>query len=803
MRSKIRTAQLLSRVVGSIVVALIATLLVTGDKTVSASGVTGHTWIGGEATQYTVPVLQNLLESRQQQYYGQGLMFPDNLDSILGVFPLAEQAGLDPVFGHHASFLNNYLAWIRVLCGSDPDVFQGARWCGDLLAHYMGCVGHVVADYRFDRYWLMKVDELCGPNGPPPAHEPFNDFAGAEFGAILSGDWQKDPPQSQGFTDLWLDSVLSPLQNPAWRPNSAWIPDVGCADPFQCSHPINNCALVDAVLATFPVLLDPPAGPPLCHPFLEYCCFEPNQPTDICVLQCAANIGQKAILLQDVAWALFANGVNNMCIGGWAVQNVQTDYGGMEDSGQVLGQYLNKTWGILQDGGTPVFEQSDCWTTAAATSLSVRSDEPDAWAFDYASWIEVAQDVAKFQLSARPGVDLDDRAINRIGVLLLDGTLYVHDGIFYRVGGGFFGLEPIESDIIDFQLEGERIAALDTSGDLMIKENLNAKWVTVAAGVSDFRLEDFRVAAVIAPPSGETDPTLLVKEGPLDASWGMRMTAPIDQFALDATRIGVLTAGELLVKEGTVDAPSVSVQGENGPIDAFQLAGDRVWILESGNLWVKEGPLSGGKFVPQLSGVSTFQVDRKITGALVNDELLIQDLSIYGGWSSRAVDADRFEVQQVVGGPGSYGGHGIFMHRSATTGHLFKGGSMDDQAAQAFGIQAQGPCIEGLPQEGLVSDFQLEGRMDLGQIFRSRVGVLVDDTLYVKQWYNWSNQYAQSSAGTCPADLDYDGSVGISDLLWLRWAWGTSPDGPPDLDGDGSVGIEDLMALLAHWGPCN
>ena len=54
----------------------------------------------------------------------------------------------------------------------------------------------------------------------------------------------------------------------------------------------------------------------------------------------------------------------------------------------------------------------------------------------------------------------------------------------------------------------------------------------------------------------------------------------------------------------------------------------------------------------------------------------------------------------------------------------------------------------------------------------------------------------------CPADLDGDGSVGISDLLALLAAWGTDPGGPPDLDDDGTVGINDLLILLGSWGPC-
>ncbi len=63
--------------------------------------------------------------------------------------------------------------------------------------------------------------------------------------------------------------------------------------------------------------------------------------------------------------------------------------------------------------------------------------------------------------------------------------------------------------------------------------------------------------------------------------------------------------------------------------------------------------------------------------------------------------------------------------------------------------------------------------------------------------------YAYRTPGPpCPADLDDDGLVGITDLIALLSAWGSDPGGPPDLDGDGVVGITDLIALLAAWGPC-
>ena len=54
-----------------------------------------------------------------------------------------------------------------------------------------------------------------------------------------------------------------------------------------------------------------------------------------------------------------------------------------------------------------------------------------------------------------------------------------------------------------------------------------------------------------------------------------------------------------------------------------------------------------------------------------------------------------------------------------------------------------------------------------------------------------------------PADLDDDGTVGITDLLLLLGNWGPCPPAGPcigDLDCDGMVGINDFLSVLATWG---
>jgi spore coat protein A len=58
----------------------------------------------------------------------------------------------------------------------------------------------------------------------------------------------------------------------------------------------------------------------------------------------------------------------------------------------------------------------------------------------------------------------------------------------------------------------------------------------------------------------------------------------------------------------------------------------------------------------------------------------------------------------------------------------------------------------------------------------------------------------------CPADINDDRTVDVTDLLDLLAAWGGCPappaSCPEDTNEDGQVDVTDLLALLAAWGPC-
>ena len=58
------------------------------------------------------------------------------------------------------------------------------------------------------------------------------------------------------------------------------------------------------------------------------------------------------------------------------------------------------------------------------------------------------------------------------------------------------------------------------------------------------------------------------------------------------------------------------------------------------------------------------------------------------------------------------------------------------------------------------------------------------------------------SCTTCPADIDGDGQVAVSDLLAILAAWGDCPGCAADIDGNDAVDVGDLLIVLAEWGPC-
>lgn len=77
------------------------------------------------------------------------------------------------------------------------------------------------------------------------------------------------------------------------------------------------------------------------------------------------------------------------------------------------------------------------------------------------------------------------------------------------------------------------------------------------------------------------------------------------------------------------------------------------------------------------------------------------------------------------------------------------------------------------------------------------------DTSYGHGFVNARNALdAVDTGDTCPADVDNDSLVGVSDLLAVVDAWGSCSGCDADIDGDSFVGVSDLLAVVDAWGAC-
>ena len=54
---------------------------------------------------------------------------------------------------------------------------------------------------------------------------------------------------------------------------------------------------------------------------------------------------------------------------------------------------------------------------------------------------------------------------------------------------------------------------------------------------------------------------------------------------------------------------------------------------------------------------------------------------------------------------------------------------------------------------------------------------------------------------SCPADVNGDNDVNVSDLLATIGNWGGA--GVGDIDGSGFVDVSDLLTIVGSWGPCS
>jgi T5SS/PEP-CTERM-associated repeat protein len=122
------------------------------------------------------------------------------------------------------------------------------------------------------------------------------------------------------------------------------------------------------------------------------------------------------------------------------------------------------------------------------------------------------------------------------------------------------------------------------------------------------------------------------------------------------------------------------------------------------------------------------------------------------------------------------------------TGSIFTGGELSVTLVDGF-VPQIGDRFPILTADFLDAFFDPVSLPDLGT---------------AKKWVVLQDLTSVELLATSIADLDADGSVGVTDFLKLLARWGPCPDPPDpcpaDFDGDGTVGQIDFLILLAFWG---
>ena len=232
--------------------------------------------------------------------------------------------------------------------------------------------------------------------------------------------------------------------------------------------------------------------------------------------------------------------------------------------------------------------------------------------------------------------------IGRVGVLA-GGTLSVKEGNLWS------GWTTQLGGVAKFEIDGNRIGVLTTSGDVMVKEgDLFAQWTTQLGGAKDFHLAGGRIGVL------RNDGSLAVKDGSLWAGW-TEQVGDVKDFDLTQNRIGVVsTNGEVSVKEGDLFAPWTPQLG--GAKD-IELAGGRIGVLRNdGSLAVKDGTLWAG-WTEQAGTVANFEMTNNRIGVVfANGEVTVKEGDLFAGWVNQMggakdveLSADRLGVLRTDG----------------------------------------------------------------------------------------------------------------------------------------------------------
>lgn len=253
--------------------------------------------------------------------------------------------------------------------------------------------------------------------------------------------------------------------------------------------------------------------------------------------------------------------------------------------------------GVLTNGGALLVKEGDLgpgWHTVNTDSVTDFELSGDRFAFTE------GQDLYVIEGDVDGEIVHQDAAVtsfqiegDRVGVLTNDGALLVKEG---DLGPGWVEIAP---GVNDFQLHGARVAYRQGTDLYAQDDDLDAESVLQESNVVAYQLSGDRIAAQT------TAGALLVKEGDLGPGWFTVNTDSVTAFHLDTDRIAFAEGSELYAKAGDLDAGIVYLASG---VDKFQLDGDRIAVLRGDALDVKEGDLDADWFTVNQDSVTSFQI---------------------------------------------------------------------------------------------------------------------------------------------------------------------------------------------------
>lgn len=316
--------------------------------------------------------------------------------------------------------------------------------------------------------------------------------------------------------------------------------------------------------------------------------------------------------------------------------------------------------------------------------------------------------------------------------MYIDMSLTHQEGGELKIWNLLNHLIDTKSNVLDYQVEGNRVGILFSNGALWVKDLSVNDSLIVEHNVKDFQLEGDRIAVLIV--DGNSD-VLKVKEGPLDAGWYTVFQRPfIKAFQLEnysgGKRIGVLTRGKaendtLFVMETPLAIPKWIAIHHADFIHSFQLDGERIAVLSVS--------LDTFRFTWNDGFIADPSLGYDRLGYKCWNRLLVKQGSLTAPFITvrehLRTDTTTSPYDTIIRGFQLKGNRIAILERISNP----SGEQYDLLLAQESAVP--GTEWEHIAQESSIKAFQLEGNR-IGVLWKKGIGI--DDSLIIKEGYLWA-----------------------------------------------------------------